>query len=170
MAYNSPYYGNNAYMQQPYNQFYQQPVQPIQPIQRQEQYQQPSFNRQVGLQGKSVDNIEVVKATDIPLDGTISYFPLTDGSAIVTKQLQMDGTSRTIVYKPVDNEEFVPKKYITVEDLEEKMQKINNSDYKEDIKSLKREIKDLKEEIEELKIERTGLNEHNTIAKNNKKS
>ena len=46
------------------------------------------------LNGKSVDSLDVVKAMDIPLDGSISYFPLTDGSAIVSKQLQNDGTSK----------------------------------------------------------------------------
>ena len=50
---------------------------------------------------------------DIPLDGTISFFPLTDGSAIVTKQIQMDGTSKTIIYKPSDEKEPEKKKEIS---------------------------------------------------------
>ena len=52
------------------------------------------------MQGKSVESLEVAKAIDIPIDGSISYFPLTDGSAIITKQLQMDGKSKTVIYKP----------------------------------------------------------------------
>ena len=87
----NPYYPQQRYQgvdtnnQQPMMTTYQQPMQLAKPS---------------GLLGKSVDNIDVVKATDIPLDGSISYFPLTDGSAIVSKQLQMDGTSKMVVYKP----------------------------------------------------------------------
>lgn len=104
------------------------------------------------LQGKSVDNIDVVKAMDIPLDGSISYFPIADGSAIVTKQLQVDGTSRTIVYKPMEGEDVskLPK-YITVEELDEALKQIDNNPLKEDIKSLKRQLKDLHEDVDEIK-------------------
>ena len=87
----NPYYQPNRYqaVEQSYPHYpqsYQQPAQP--------------YPQQNVLQGKSVDNLEVVKAMDIPLDGSISYFPIADGTAIVTKQLQRDGTSRVIVYKP----------------------------------------------------------------------
>ena len=110
---------NNYYPN--YNQFYgqmqmpkmanAQPMQSVQPMQTMEQYQPQQIYKQIGLQGKSVDSIDVVKAMDIPLDFSISYFPLTDGSAIVTKQLQTDGTSKTVVYKPIEDKEIenVPK-------------------------------------------------------------
>ena len=81
----NPYYGQQTYTQPRY-----------QPMEPQYLTQQPK-----GLLGKSVDSVDVVKAIDIPLDGSVSYFPLTDGSAIVTKQLQMDGTSKIMVYKPI---------------------------------------------------------------------
>ena len=136
--------------------YMQQPMQRMQPqMQPDMQYSQPQpiFRQQQGLQGKSVDNVEVVKATDIPLDGSISYFPLTDGSAIVTKQLQQDGTSKTIIYRPSDEkEEKVSKKYITADELEEALKKIENSNtYKDDIKAIKRQIKDLVADIDEIK-------------------
>lgn len=104
------------------------------------------------LQGKSVDNIDVVKAMDIPLDGSISYFPIADGSAIVTKQLQADGTSRTIVYKPVEGEEAskLPK-YITTEELEEALKKVDSNPLREEIKNMKRQIKDIHEDLDEIK-------------------
>ena len=136
--------------------YMQQPMQRMQPqMQPDMQYSQPQpiFRQQQGLQGKSVDNVEVVKATDIPLDGSISYFPLTDGSAIVTKQLQQDGTSKTIIYRPSDEkEEKVSKKYITADELDEALKKIENSNtYKDDIKVIKRQIKDLVADIDEIK-------------------
>lgn len=98
----NPYYGQQTYTQPRY-----------QPIEPQYMTQQPK-----GLLGKSVDSVDVVKAIDIPLDGSVSYFPLTDGSAIVTKQLQMDGTSKIMVYKPmIERKEEV--KTISYEEFEE---------------------------------------------------
>ena len=107
--------------------------------------------QQLGLQGKSVDSIDVVKAMDIPLDGTISYFPLTDGTAIVTKQLQSDGSSRTIVYKPIDKEEQekLPQ-FITNEQLEDAMKKVDNKDLKEEIKNIKKQIKEISSDLQDL--------------------
>ena len=106
------------------------------------------LNRQNGLLGKSVDNIEVVKAIDIPLDGSISYFPIADGSAIVTKQLQQDGTSRIIVYKPMQNKDT--PKYVTVEELNKQLKDIDLdevNDLKEELENIKKEMKELKEKF-----------------------
>lgn len=111
------------------------------------QYMQPQMqlNNQKGLLGKSVDSIDVVKAMDIPLDGSVSYFPLTDGSAIVTKQLQNDGTSKTVIYKPIDEETPVVK-YITQDELEKSLKNIDLSE----IDDLKDEFKELRSEMKEL--------------------
>ena len=148
-----------------YNQFYGQPMQQqmqipkVQPMEQFQQYTPPQYTQpqtmykqSVGLQGKSVDSIDVVKAMDIPLDFSISYFPLTDGSAIVTKQLQTDGTSKTVVYKPIEDKEIanVPK-YITKEDLDKEIKKVDNSSIKDDIKTLKRKIEDLSEDLKDIK-------------------
>ena len=149
MAFN-PYYGYTPqygktpyYMQQPMTTPQYQPQATDYMSQMQNAYQKP-----LGLQGKTVDNIEVVKATDIPLDGSISYFPLVDGSSIITKQLQADGTSRMIVYKPA---ETTPKAntteskeiYVTEKQLEEKLKTFNNEELKQEIEKLKKQIKDL---------------------------
>ena len=150
MAFN-PYYGyipnqygkSSYYMQQPNVTPQYQPQATDYMSQMQNAYQKP-----LGLQGKTVDNIEVVKATDIPLDGSISYFPLVDGSSIITKQLQADGTSKMIVYKPA---ETTPKAntteskeiYVTEKQLEEKLKTFNNEELKEEIEKMKKQIKDL---------------------------
>jgi hypothetical protein len=139
----TPQYGRNPYIQQPIATPQYQPQTTDYMNQMQNAYQKP-----LGLQGKTVDNIEVVKATDIPLDGSISYFPLVDGSSIITKQLQADGTSRMIVYKPV---ETTPKTnttenkeiYVTEKQLEEKLKTFNNEELKQEIEKLKKQIKDL---------------------------
>lgn len=96
----------------------------------------PQPTTQVGLLGKIVDSIDVVKAMDIPLDGSISYFPLTDGTAIVSKQLQNDGTSRTIIYKPtIENKKDIVK-YATFNEIEELKQELE--DLRKEIKSVKK--------------------------------
>lgn len=103
----------------------------------------PQPTNQVGLLGKSVDSVEVVKAMDIPLDGTVSYFPLTDGSAIVTKQLMTDGTSKTVVFRPAEEEKKDTPKYVTLEEFEKALEEIDLSelqDIKDDIKELKRQL------------------------------
>ena len=66
---------------------------------------------------------------DIPLDGSISYFPLIDGSAIITKQVQNDGTSKIMIYKPTEEES---NKFATID-------------------FVKKEINELKEELLEQK-------------------
>ena len=128
-VYNQPYFGRQSYGYNPYQQpMVQQPM--VQQPQPQQQTYQPIQPMQpIGLQGKSVDSVDVVKAMDIPLDGSVSYFPLVDGTAIVTKQLQMDGTSKTIIYEPVksEDEQKEQPKYLTSEELNEQM-KIISSD------------------------------------------
>lgn len=113
---------------------------------QQPQYQPPQIVKPLGLLGKSVDSIEVVKATDIPLDGSVSYFPLVDGSAIVTKQLLNDGTSKLVIFKPT-NEQKETNRYITRDDLENALKGIDLSeleDIKEEIKEMKKQIKEFK--------------------------
>ena len=110
---------------------------------------QPSIQltKPTTLLGKAVESIDVVKATDIPLDGSISYFPLTDGSAIVSKQLQNDGTSKIVVYKPAKEDEKEAIQFATLDDLQEAIGEIDLSD----IQDLKEEIKDIKKQLKELK-------------------
>lgn len=126
----------NSYNQNPYfNPYFTQQAQ---------QPQQIMSMRYNNLQGKSIDNLEVVKAMDIPLDGSISYFPLVDGSAIVTKQLQQDGTSKITIFKPIEAEEASAVKYATIEDIENRINNIKMPDTKplqDEIKTLKKQIR-----------------------------
>lgn len=143
-----PYYQNplvQPYNYQPMYQNMQQPMQqPIQKVQTTEQFPR--------LQGKSVDSVDVVKAMDIPLDGSISYFPLTDGTAIVSKQLQQDGTSKTVIYKPVEEKDIAEElpKYITIDEFNAAISKINNNEFKDDIKAMKRKMQDITEDIQDI--------------------
>lgn len=140
---------NNNYYQPPRNlgiqTNYQQPI--YQPM-----YQVPiSQPTSSGLQGKIVDSIETAKNQDIQLDGSISYFALTDGTAIVSKQLQADGTSKTTIYRPISEEQVELPKYATLDDIKKEIEKIDLSeidDLKEEIRDLKKQLKDLKKKGE----------------------
>ena len=138
-------YGYNPYY--PQQQRFQNVEQPNQqPIMT--TYQQPmQLTKPTTLLGKAVESIDVVKATDIPLDGSISYFPLTDGSAIVSKQLQNDGTSKIIVYKPAKEDKKEAIQFATLDDLQEAIGEIDLSD----IQDLKDEIKEIKKQLKDLK-------------------
>lgn len=138
-------YGNNYFNQQTRFQPTQMPMQPI----NNQSYMQPIVQATSPnvLLGKAVESIDVVKAMDIPLDGSISYFPLTDGTAIVSKQLQTDGTSKIVVYKPIEEEQKENIKYATLEDIEEAISDIDLSD----IQDLKDEIKDIKKQLKDFR-------------------
>lgn len=132
----NPYYYQGF---QSYPQTYPQYQQPSYP-QNSQTYQQPS------LQGKLVDGLEAVKGIEFPLDGSVSYFPLTDGSAIVSKQLMNNGTSKMTIYKPVLGEETKPTEYLTKEDLENvlkgKYEPLN--DIMEELKNIKTQLNKIK--------------------------
>ena len=141
-------YGNPYYFQ-PQNQRIQPMEQQNQPYTSlpQNPMQNSSLQNRQFLNGKSVDSIDVVKAMDIPLDGSISYFPIADGSAIVTKQLQTDGTSKTIVYRPVNEEKKDTPVYVTMPELEKTISELDFGD----IEDIKDELKEVKKELKELK-------------------
>jgi hypothetical protein len=134
------------------NRFYgQQQANMPQPMEmpiQQQNTPQMALNRQNILYGKQVDSLEVVKAIDIPLDGSVSYFPLTNGSAIVTKQLQQDGTSKITIYEPKTQKDDI--KFATIEDVDKRLEKLDFSeidDLKEDLSDLKKELKDIKNKL-----------------------
>ena len=142
--YNNPYYNQQQrYQPMPMaNQPMQQPtfMQPIvQPTQH------------IGLLGKIVDSIDVVKGMDIPLDGSISYFPLADGTAIVCKQLQTDGTSKTTVYKPTQEDKKDTIQFATLDDIQEAIDGLDLSD----IQDLKDDIKEIKKQLKEFKSKKS---------------
>lgn len=130
------------------------PYTPYTPQPQQSYPQNPQSYPQasVGLQGKTVESLEVAKVMEIPLDGSTSFFPLADGSAIITKQLQADGTSKTVIYKPdLEPQKTVEQpKYVTEEEVKEMIE--NGSDgLLDDIQELRRELRNISEDMKELR-------------------
>lgn len=105
---NNPYQAvpmvNNSYMQSqnPYMdrmnflQSYQQSLQQ-QPMQMN---QQPMPQQIAGINGRVVQAVENINANEVPMDGSMAFFPKQDMSEIYVKGWNADGTIRTIVYKP----------------------------------------------------------------------
>lgn len=87
----NPYMDRMAQLQQ-YQQSLQQPVVPT---------QMPGANQQMNVIGKIVDSMDVVKATDVPMDGNMYYFPKADGTEIFSKQWLSNGQTRILTFKPV---------------------------------------------------------------------
>lgn len=95
---------NNSYVQSqnPYMdrmnflQNYQQSLQQ-QPMQMN---QQPIPQQIVGINGRIVQAVENINANEVPMDGSMAFFPKQDMSEIYVKGWNADGTIRTIVYKP----------------------------------------------------------------------
>lgn len=141
--YGNPYFAQQQRFQQP---MINQPTQPqpyiptIQPI-----------NNPTSLLGKAVESVDVVKAMDIPFDGSISYFPLTDGSAIITKQLQTDGTSKMVVYKPVQEDKKDAIQFATLDDIQDAINELDLSD----IQDLRDDVKEIKKQLKEFKTKKS---------------
>ena len=138
----------NPYINRFYGQQQANMPQPMDLPMQQQNTPQMALNRQNILYGKQVDSLEVVKAIDIPLDGSISYFPLANGSAIVTKQLQQDGTSKITIYEPKTQKNDI--KFATIEDIDKRLEKLGFSeidDLKDDLEDLKKELKDIKNKL-----------------------
>lgn len=85
------------------------------------QNNQQNFNM---LGGKVVDSVEVVKATDIPMDGNSYYFPNADGSEVYSKRWLQNGKTEIVVYtkqNPITESK-------EVKETNELMEKLNGFD------------------------------------------
>ena len=87
---NNPYADRMNFLQN-YQQSLQQPIVPT----------QTPVSNQMSTLGKMVDSIDVVKATDIPMDGNAYYFPKADGTEVYCKQWLQNGTTRILTFKPL---------------------------------------------------------------------
>ena len=111
----------------PINQNYNQQMQPNPYMQRMEQLQQFQQSLQPPIQqpivnqfpalGKIVESIDIVKATDIPMDGNMYYFPTADGSAVFGKRWLSNGQTQILAFKPILEEETIKSSTNDLESL-----------------------------------------------------
>lgn len=100
-----------------------------QPPIAQGQMQQPFARTPIQpiLKGKPVTSIDEVRATSVDFDGSISYFPDLANGRIYTKQINMDGTSKILMYEPVEIPQPVMKgqdDFVTREEFNSVIQSI----------------------------------------------
>lgn len=97
--------GYNAYPYNPMQRFQEQqlPQQPVQQVP-----QQQNLQMQTGINGRMVTAVEQIAANDVPMDGSVAFFPKQDLTEIYAKQWGADGSIKTVVYKsyaePKDNQ------------------------------------------------------------------
>lgn len=101
------------YLNQPFQQPINYPQYGYQPMQMerlsqlqqfQQNLQQPQMQGNFATMGKIVESIDIVKATDIPMDGNMYYFPKADGTEIYAKQWGVNGQTRILTFKPFEND------------------------------------------------------------------
>ena len=96
---NPNYYAQYMQNQQPYVNPYLQRMENLQ--QFQQALNPAPVQNQFPALGKIVESMDIVKVTDIPMDGNMYYFPKADGTEIYGKQFGMDGKTRILTFKPL---------------------------------------------------------------------
>ena len=82
---------------QPQQQFYNQTAL--------QQYQQPSYMQQAAqrINGRVVQSADMITANDVPMDGSVAFFPTQDLSEIYAKSWDANGKIVTRLFKPVSD-------------------------------------------------------------------
>ena len=83
---------------QPQQQFYNQPA-------AVQQYQQPPYMQQAvqRINGRVVQSADMITANDVPMDGSVAFFPTQDMSEIYAKSWDANGKIVTRLFKPVSD-------------------------------------------------------------------
>lgn len=127
----------NPYLQRMENlQQFQQTLNPS-PVQMQNQF--PAL-------GKMVESIDMVKATDIPMDGNMYYFPKADGSVIYGKRWMQNGQTSIELFQPIDKEKEIDDSLLEIKEIKERITEliIATGEIQAEIKGMK-EVKEEKQ-------------------------
>ena len=83
---------------QPQQQFYNQAA-------AVQQYQQPPYMQQAAqrINGRVVQSADMITANDVPMDGSVAFFPTQDLSEIYAKSWDANGKIVTRLFKPVSD-------------------------------------------------------------------
>ena len=135
-GYSNPYVTNNGNANTNnnigYQNMYNQPTQII------PQYQQ----MQLSLQGKVVNNFDEVTANDVPMNGSVAYFPKSDLSEIECRQWNANGTISRTVYKPILDDSNNNLNNVSSDDFSLKFDTIN-----ERLDAIQSEISSIKDSM-----------------------
>lgn len=99
-------------------------------------------NQQLNPLGKIVESIDIVKVTDIPMDGNMYYFPKADGTEIYSKQFMPNGQTRILTFKPLleDNPN----------NLSDKNEKSEYKDFNRVLMGIQEDIKTLTDKVDKI--------------------
>ena len=143
--YQNPNFYGQQFMQPQFNP-YMQRMENLQ--QFQQSLQQPMVSTQISGAnqfnpfGKIVESMDVVKVTDIPMDGNMYYFPQADGQAIYGKKFLPNGQTQILAFKPVlENEP---------NNLSSEEEKVKIVAFDEVLGEIKNEIKVINEKIDKI--------------------
>lgn len=116
--YNNPYnYRYTPTYPNPYN------VTPLPYIQPEPTQQ----TAQPGLRGVLVQAENQITADNVPMDGSVAFFPMQDMSVIYAKKWNADGTIQTMTFKPVsDTQKNTITTTMPTGDLAETVSKLSN--------------------------------------------
>lgn len=101
-----------------------------------------SMTNQMSTIGKVVDSIDIVKATDIPMDGNSYYFPKADGTEVYCKQWLQNGTTRILTFKPVFESE--------PNNLSSEEEKLKYDAFNAILEGIQEDVKTLNEKVDKL--------------------
>lgn len=87
----------------------------------------PQPQTQQSIRGRFVENPQSITPQDVPMDGSIGVYPVKDCSAIYLKAWQQDGTIKTVKYIPEETVPEIKRKVTSLEDLEERVKKLEAS-------------------------------------------
>lgn len=72
------------------------------PMASYQRYQQPEPTQ--GISGRVVQAVETINPNEVPMDGSVAFFPKQDLTEIYAKSWNADGTIRTLIFKPALND------------------------------------------------------------------
>lgn len=72
------------------------------PMANYQRYQQPEPTQ--GISGRVVQAVETINPNEVPMDGSVAFFPKQDLTEIYAKSWNADGTIHTLTFKPVLND------------------------------------------------------------------
>lgn len=101
--------------QQQYMNYFQQMQQPVQ--------QQLPMNQL--STGKIVDSVDMVRVTDIPIDGNSYYFPKADGTEVYSKRWLSNGSTEINTYVKVNAQQEEENKRKIEDDIFDKLNLID---------------------------------------------
>ena len=142
-----PYVNPNYFTQ--YQQQFNPYLQRMENLQQfQQAIQQPPVQQQMAIPnqlaplGKVVESLDIVKVTDIPMDGNMYYFPKADGTEIYSKQFMPNGQTRILTFKPLLDSE---PNTLSNEEEKAKFEPINNV-----LRGIQDDIKALTEKVDKI--------------------